>query len=141
MSEVKPGEDGSPLPHAVKHLQEAERHLEHAREEEVAAEREVKEAIEEVEEAERGLVKVHVVHVNEVEHATFKESLKATLQKVWDKSYEELKVEKRPKDIFQTGGEHPKSLMSHLSLTMEQAREQKVIEDYHFGIVSETGGA
>jgi hypothetical protein len=31
--------------------------------------------------------------------------------------------------------------MSDLSLTLEQAKERKVIENYHFGIASETGGA
>jgi len=86
-------------------------------------------------------VMVHVIHVNEVEKASFKEPIDATLQQVWDKSYEELKIARQPKDIFQTGGEHPKSLMSYLGLTLAQAREQKIITDFHFGIASETGGA
>ncbi|HZV07004.1 MAG TPA: hypothetical protein VE999_18120 [Gemmataceae bacterium] len=92
-------------------------------------------------ERERHEVVVHVIHVNEVEKASFKEPLDATLQQVWDQSYTELKIERQPKDIFQTGGEHPKSLMSHLTLTLAQAREQRVIADFHFGIASETGGA
>lgn len=92
-------------------------------------------------EAEREFVTVHVVHVNEVEHATFKEKRTATLQQVWDKSYDELKISRNPKDIFQTAGEHPKSLMSYLNLTLEQARKDKIINDYRFGIASETGGA
>jgi len=86
-------------------------------------------------------VTVHVIHVNEVEKASFEESIEATLQKVWDKSYKKLEIAHKPKDIFQTAGEHPKSLMSHLGLTLKQAHEQKVITDYHFGIASETGGA
>lgn len=86
-------------------------------------------------------IEVHVVHVNEVEKASFKESLDATLQQVWDKSYVELKIARQPKDIFQTGGEHPKSLMSYLQLTLAQARDRKIITDFHFGIASETGGA
>jgi hypothetical protein len=89
----------------------------------------------------REIVEVHVIHVNEVEKASFKEELTATLQQVWDKAYEELKIQRKPKDVFQTAGEHPKSLMSYLGLTLKQAREQKVIEDFRFGIASETGGA
>jgi hypothetical protein len=89
----------------------------------------------------RDRVTVHVVHVNETERASFKEKETATLQHVWDHAYEELHIERKPKDVFQTGGKHPVSLMSHLGLTLEQARKQKVITDYHFGIASETGGA
>lgn len=92
-------------------------------------------------ESEQEFVTVHVVHVNEVQHADFKEKRTATLQQVWDKSYDELKIPRNPKDVFQTGGEHPKSLMNYLGLTLEQAHKDKVIEDYHFGIASETGGA
>jgi hypothetical protein len=99
------------------------------------------EAIEDLERAEEHLVEVHVVHVNEVEKASFKERISATLNEVWDKSYVELKIPRKPKDVFQTGGEHPKSLMNHLGLSLKQAEEQKVIENYHFGIASETGGA
>jgi hypothetical protein len=89
----------------------------------------------------RKQVTVRVVHVNEVEKATFKEKQTATLQQVWDKSYLELKIPRKPRDVFQTGGEHPKSLMSHLGLTLDKALHQKVIENFHFGIASETGGA
>ena len=90
---------------------------------------------------ERHNVRVHVVHVNETEKAAFKEKVAATLQQVWDKSYIELNIPKKPKDILQTAGENPKSLMSYLGLTLEQAHQQKIIENYHFGIASETGGA
>jgi hypothetical protein len=76
-----------------------------------------------------------------VEKASFKEALSATLRQVWDKSYIELKIARKPKDIFQTGGPKPKPLMSFLELSLEQAHEQKVIDDFHFGIASETGGA
>jgi hypothetical protein len=86
-------------------------------------------------------VTVHVVHVNEADKVSFKERSQATLGAVWNRSYEELKISRQEKDIFQTDGEHPVSLMNHLSLTLEQAREQKVIKNHHFGIVSETGGA
>jgi len=84
---------------------------------------------------------VHVVHINETEKVKFEEPESATLQRVWDDAYLELKVDRKPKDIFQTGGEKPVSLMSHLSLTLKQAHEKKVISNYHFGIVHETGGA
>lgn len=132
-----------PLKVATHDLEAAEARLSAARAEEVAAERDIERAVEEIKEAEhdRETVEVHVVHVNEVEKASFREKLAATLQQVWDKSYDELKIPRQPKDVFQTAGEHPKSLMSHLALTLEQARLQKVIEDFCFGIASETGGA
>ena len=76
-----------------------------------------------------------------MEKASFREKLTATLQQVWDKSYIELKIPRQPKDVFQTAGEHPKSLMNYLGLTLEAARRQKIIENFCFGIASETGGA
>jgi phenylalanyl-tRNA synthetase alpha subunit len=130
------------LDEAVEHLKEAEVHLEEAREEEAKAERDIKEAIHEIEEASRhDEVEVHVVHVNELEKAAFKEKLKATLEQVWDKSYKELKLAPKPKDVFQTAGAQPKPLTGYLQFTLEQAREKKVIESFHFGIASATGGA
>jgi len=86
-------------------------------------------------------VEIHVQDIKEAERVTFPDSITATLRQVWDKAYVELKVERRPKDIFQTQGHSPKSLMSHLGLTLEQARDQGVINDYRFSIASETGGA
>lgn len=86
-------------------------------------------------------VKVHVVHVNEVEKTSFKEPETASLQAVWDDAYDKLEIPKKPKDVFQTGGEHPKSLMSHLGLSLKKAKHDGVITNFHFGIVSETGGA
>lgn len=86
-------------------------------------------------------VTVHVTHVNDVKKVSFHEPTTATLQKVWDDAYGKLEVAKDPKDIFQTAGKHPKSLMSHLTLTLHQAEQQKVIDDYKFEIVKETGGA
>jgi hypothetical protein len=140
------GADGAnqegPVSEAIRDLEKAEVHLEHARADEVAAEHEVAEALEKLkDEEDHEHVKVHVVHVNDVEKVSFKERLSATLAAVWDKAYVELKIPRKPKDVFQTGGEHPKSLMSHLNLTLEKAKEEHVIKDYHFGIVSETGGA
>jgi len=136
-------EDPDPLGIAVQDLERGEGRLARARAEEAAAERDVASAIEEIQDAEheRETVTVHVIHVNEVEKASFKEKLTATLQQVWDTSYVELKIPQKPKDVFQTGGEHPRSLMSYLGLTLEHARQQKVIEDFRFGIASETGGA
>jgi hypothetical protein len=135
--------EDDPLKKAVEDLERAEGRLAEARAKEATAEREVANAVEEIKEAERerDVVTVHVIHVNEVEKASFKEKLTATLQQVWDKSYVELKIARKPKDVFQTAGEHPKSLMNYLGLTLEQARERRVIEDFCFGIVSETGGA
>ena len=132
-----------PLQKAVHDLEVAEGHLANAQSEEATAEHDVAEAIKEVKDAERAhdTVTVHVIHVNEVEKASFPERLTATLQQVWEKSYVELKIPPKPKDVFQTADKNPKSLMSFLSLTLEQAHQQKVIEDYCFGIASETGGA
>lgn len=135
--------NGEPLKKAVHDLELAEARLEHAHVEEARAEQDVERAIEEIKDAEhdRDTITVHVIHVNEVEKASFREKLTATLQQVWDKSYVELKIPHKPKDVFQTAGEHPKSLMNYLGLTLEEARRQKVIDDFRFGIASETGGA
>lgn len=142
-NETAPGGHQPALSKAVEDLERAEQHLAHARADEAAAEREVVDAIREVKEVQHDeqRVRVHVVHVNEVEKASFEERITATLGQVWDKSYDELKIERKPKDVFQTGGEHPKSLMGDLSLTLREARERKVIKDFDFGIASETGGA
>ena len=143
MSHENVGENGSnQLAEAVSRLERTEDRLGEVRAEEARLEAEEKKEIKEIEElAEHDHVEVHVVHVNEVEKASFKQKVTATLQQVWEKSYDELKIPREPKDIFQTGGEHPKSLMNDLALTLEQAKERKVIENYHFGIASETGGA
>lgn len=128
---------------ATHDLEAAGTRMTRARAEEAAAERDVEHAINEIKQAERerDTVEVHVVHVNEVEKASFREKLCSTLLQVWEKSYIELKITREPKDVFQTGGEHPKSLMNYLGLSLEEARRQKVIENFHFGIASETGGA
>ena len=132
-----------PLATAVHDLEAAEVRLAHARTEEAAAERDVEHAVEEIKDAERDrdTVEVHVTHVNEVEKASFREKFTSTLQQVWDKSYIELKIPHGPKDVFQTAGERPKSLMNYLGLTLDEAHQQKVIENFCFGIASETGGA
>lgn len=140
------GEDSGPdgrLEKAVHDLEKAQEHLADARADELKADHEIEDALKEIQEAEheRGRVEVHVTHVNEVEHASFKERRSATLGELWDRSYKELEIARKPKDIFQTGGDAPKSLMTHLNLTLEQAHEKKVITDYCFGIASETGGA
>jgi hypothetical protein len=135
------GGDNDPLAQAVDKLERAEERLARDRADEEIAEKEIHDAIEKIEEAKHDHVKVVVVHVNEAEKASFEEPVHATLQKVWDDAYGELKIERRPKDVFQTGGKHPKSLMTHLALTLQQALHQNVIEDCHFGIASETGGA
>lgn len=143
MIENTDSQSKEPLAAAVHDLEAAEARLAHARAEEADAERDVEHAVEEIKDAERDrdTVEVHVVHVNEVEKASFREKLTSTLQQVWDKSYIELKIPRQPKDVFQSAGEHPKSLMNYLGLTLESARRQKIIENFCFGIASETGGA
>ncbi|MCK1394299.1 hypothetical protein [Bradyrhizobium sp. 1] len=125
----------------IDQLEHAEAHLAKLRLEEAEAEREIKEALEELKAFEHHVVEVHVVHVNEVEKTVFKAHVAATLQKVWDKAYLKLEIPHQPKDVFQTAGEHPKSLMSHLSVSLKEAKDTGIIENYHFGIASETGGA
>lgn len=128
-------------------LEKALEDLEHARADrraaealEVKADQEEAAVLQELEKAER--ITVHVVHVDEVEKAHFKELIHKTLNQVWTKSYDELHIAREADDIFQTADtKPPKSLMSHLGLTLKQAKEQNVIEDYRFGIVSKTGGA
>lgn len=95
----------------------------------------------EVKDDKRDHVTVHVTHVNDVKKVNFHEPTTATLQNVWDDAYNHLNVVKDPKDIFQTAGKQPKSLLSYLPLTLHQAEQQKVIDDFKFEIVKETGGA
>jgi len=142
MNEQKQVGAGDRLEKAVEELEAAEGRLVEARKEEAAAEHDIAEAVKVIKEEEkRQEAEVHVIHVNEVEKATFREKLTATLQQVWNKSYDELKIQRRPKDVFQTADEHPKSLMNDLQLTLAEARERHVIKDFCFGIASETGGA
>lgn len=91
-------------------------------------------------------VTVHVLHVGEVENENFKVSPRATLQHIWDKAYDELKVDKQPRDAFQAvEGEGPNKkatdLMPHLHLTLEQAIAQGLTKTRHFEIIAATGGA
>ena len=134
---------GNPLEKAVEHLEKDAERLRELRAEEAAVERDALKTAREIEELAEDAdhVVVHVTHVNEAEKVSFKEKLSATLQQVWDKAYRELKIDKKPKDIFQTAGEHPKSLMNNLGMTLKQAHHDKVITDYRFDIAQETGGA
>ncbi|WP_407112410.1 hypothetical protein [Bradyrhizobium sp. LMG 9283] len=142
MSDGMHGEDGlKTLEQIIEKLEHAEARLTKLRLEEAEVEREIQEALEELKASEHHVVEVHVVHVNEVEKTSFKAHIEATLQAIWDKAYRKLDIPHQPKDVFQTGGEHPKSLMSHLSLSLKEAKETGIIENYHFGIASETGGA
>ena len=142
MSDAIHGESGlNRLELIIEKLEHAEQRLVRLRAEEAELEAEIQEALRELKEFEHHVVEVHVVHVNEVEKTAFRVNVTATLQKVWDKAYDKLEITHEPKDVFQTGGEHPKSLMSHLSLSLTEAKDQGVIENYLFGIASETGGA
>lgn len=146
MSTEEPKSEGckDPVQTALEQIQKAEHDLERARELERKAEEELHRAEKELREAEKhrcDAVEVRVTHVNDVESVEFEVSRHATLQVVWDQAYLELKVAKQPRDIFQTGGSDPRSLMSHLAMTLEQAKEQGVITNFHFEIVADTGGA
>jgi hypothetical protein len=132
------------LEKAVEHLHQAEDDLKAAQKLEEFAEKKIHEAEAEIDgaiEDHRDDVLVRVTHVNDLESTEFKLSIHATLQAVLDEAYEKLEIKPQPKDVFQTASEHPVSLMSHLVLTLDEARKRGVIKDFQFQIVSETGGA
>ena len=133
-----------PVHSALEHLHEAEHELERVHELEHKAEVELRTAEKELREAQceqHDTVEVHVKHINEVKSVDFKVPRQATLQAVWDQAYVKLEIPKRDTDIFQTAGEKPKSLMSFLGMTVDEAKEEGVISNYRFEIASETGGA
>ena len=132
------------LEKAVEHLHQAEDDLKAAQKLEEFAEKKIHEAEAEIDgaiEDHRDDVLVRVTHVNDLESTEFTLSIHATLQAVLDEAYEKLEIKPQPKDVFQTASEHPVSLMSHLALTLDEARKRGVIKDFQFQIVSETGGA
>lgn len=87
-------------------------------------------------------VPVHVKHLGEHEKATFKVALTRTLQQIWDESYDELKIAKQDRDVFQAPQkkDNPRDLTPHLGLTLEAAQAQELCEN-DFEIAAGTGGA
>lgn len=84
---------------------------------------------------------VHVTHLGEHETANFKVIPTITLQALWDESYQELKITKTPRDVFQAPHKpNPIDLMPHLALTLEQAQHKDLCK-HRFEIAAGTGGA
>jgi hypothetical protein len=97
MSDGIQSEGGSNhLEQIIEKLERAEEHLLKLRGEESKVEREIQETLEELKAFEHHVAEVHVVHVNEVEKASFKANVSATLQKVWDKAYRKLEIPHAP---------------------------------------------
>jgi hypothetical protein len=86
-------------------------------------------------------VTVHVLHVGEHEHKSFKVLLSITLLALWDLSYKELGIPKKDRDVFQAPHKpNPVDLTPYLGLTLAEAQRKELCED-HFEIVAGTGGA
>jgi hypothetical protein len=86
-------------------------------------------------------INVHVTHLGEHEKENFKVELHATLQQIWDRAYQELKIEKAGRDVFQAPGKpNPIDLMPYLGLTLEEAQRQELCKK-DFEIAAGTGGA
>jgi len=84
---------------------------------------------------------VHVTHLADHEKVNFKVIPTITLQALWDESYEELKIKKEPRDVFQAPHKpNPTDLMPYLALTLAQAQQKGLCKD-HFEIAAGTGGA
>lgn len=81
-------------------------------------------------------------HLAEHENASFKVSLRDTLQAIWDKSYTELDVARGERDVLQAPGDHdnPVSLMEHMTLSLGSAQRQGLCKR-KFEIAARTGGA
>ncbi len=82
---------------------------------------------------------VEVLYLNSNEETKFHASWRDTLQHVWDEAYKKLGETRREGDEFQC--EDGGSLMAHLSLTLEEARERHICKEREFAIRSATGGA
>jgi hypothetical protein len=87
------------------------------------------------------LEKVHVCHIGEHEKASFEVQLTITLQALWDRSYKELGVQKKDRDVFQAPHKaNPIDLTPYLALTLAEAQRKDLCKD-HFEITAGTGGA
>ena len=82
---------------------------------------------------------VEVVYLNTNEEAKFHASWNDTLHMVWDMAYTALGETPRDGDEIQC--QDGSSLMSYLSLTLAQLRDQHICENRKFEIRSATGGA
>lgn len=87
-------------------------------------------------------LKVSFRHLAEHEKAKFDVDGSLTLQQVWDQAYVELEIARGERDVLQAPGKHdnPISLMEHLGLTLDEARDRELC-DREFEIAARTGGA
>jgi hypothetical protein len=91
--------------------------------------------------AHQKLVEVHVRHIGEHERASFDVHLSITLQALWDRSYKELGIHKKDRDVFQAPHRpNPIDLTPYLGLTLAEAQHKGLCKD-HFEIAAGTGGA
>lgn len=84
-------------------------------------------------------VEVHVKSLVTGEKANFSMSLASTVQAAWDESYAELKEARRDGDTFRCAD--GTDLMSKLSVTLAQLRDEKVCNGERFEIRGRSGGA
>jgi len=87
----------------------------------------------------KGGPKVEFEHVGTSREVDFHASDEDTLQQLWDKAVELLKEPRGPEDRLQSF--KGTDLMPHLSLTLKQLKDQKIIDARKFQIVGPTGGA
>ena len=150
-------EGGRPVNEALEHIEEAERDRAHARELRAEAEAFDAKADAEMLEAEcdleqsrghddddDGRVKVHFVHLRDLDAVDFRVDDDMTLGAIWQKAYLKLEVERDDRDVLQAPAKHEggqvTSLMPHLGLTLKDARHAKLCER-DFEIAGRTGGA
>src|SRR5438105_4491128 len=89
-------------------------------------------------------VEVQVKSLVTGERAKFAMLMSATLDEAWEEAYAKLEEAKREGDTLQCAmPDEGKSLMDDLSLTLEQARDQRVCgsEACHYEIKGPSGGA
>lgn len=87
------------------------------------------------------LEEVHVRHIGEHEKASFEVKPTITLQSLWDRSYKELHIQKKERDVFQAPHRGaPIDLTPYLGLTLTEAQHKELCKD-HFEIAAGTGGA
>jgi hypothetical protein len=91
--------------------------------------------------AHQKLIKVHVLHIGEHEKANFDVQPSIILQALWDRSYKELGIPKKDRDVFQAPHKpNPIDLTPYLALTLAEAQRKDLCKD-HFEIAAGTGGA
>lgn len=86
-------------------------------------------------------LEVHFKDIPEAEQANFKMPETSTLQTAWDEAYVQMGLTRRPNDVLQTAGGHPKALANYLGFTLKALKDETIVDAYNFEIVAPTGGA